>query len=154
MHDGGGQGLEETRVVAPRRESFQRRHELVLVVGRFLEIENGVVQVFFTGEVAEQDRFADSGGRGDVLGLGAAESLLRKALDGGFEELAAAILAMHTVFGRGGGRHCEYLLAYRTCVLLAIGRVRYGCASQKSADFSLRPWAGVDIIGTTMEATL
>src|SRR5579872_4664306 len=78
MHDGGGQGLEETRVVAPRRESFQRRHELVLVVGRFLEIENGVVQVFFTGEVAEQDRFADSGGRGDVLGLGAAESLLRK----------------------------------------------------------------------------
>ena len=62
-----------------------------------------MIQILFGGEVAEQDGFADTGGGGDVLGLGAAEAVAREAIDGAAQQLAVAVVGRHPALAEGGG---------------------------------------------------
>ena len=47
-----------------------------------------MVQIFLGREMSKEDGLADPGGGGDVLGLGAPETVARDAIDGTAQELA------------------------------------------------------------------
>ncbi len=66
-------------------------------------IENGLVEILFGGEVAEDDGFGDAGGGGDFLGGGAAEAFAGEKIDGDVDELAAAVVGGHAGLVRFGG---------------------------------------------------
>ena len=74
------------------------------VVGA-VDIEDGLVEILFGGEVAEDDGFGDAGRGGDFLRSGAAEAFFGKEIYGYGDELVAALVG-----GEAGwmiGRHCD-----------------------------------------------
>jgi hypothetical protein len=95
--------VEQSGVIPPIGESPQNIHELRRAMLVFLGVQNRVVQVFLAGEMTEDNRLAHTRCRGDVLGLGARESLPRENVDGYIQKLLAAVLPVHA---RLGGRGC------------------------------------------------
>src|SRR5580658_8964715 len=86
---------EESAIVAALRQFVHLYKPPLTTQGGFLFVQNRVVEVFLAHEMAEQNSFAYAGGRGNVLGFGAAKSVARKAIDGHAEKLPAAVFAGH-----------------------------------------------------------
>ena len=84
------EAAEEAGVVAAIGEGS---HFFKPLLGAFVLLsgEDGLVEILLAREVAEQDRFADLGGGGDVAGFGSAEAVFRKQIHGDAKKLAAAV---------------------------------------------------------------
>src|SRR5580658_2287765 len=94
---------EEAGVVAEVGEGPKLLNKMLIRAVAALHVQNGVVQVFLACEVPEQDCFANLGGSGDVLGLGAAESVARERINRHSQKLTPAVLAGHLRGARSGG---------------------------------------------------
>src|ERR1035441_9643346 len=73
-------------------------------------IEHRVVEVLLGGKVAEDDGFGDAGGGGDFLGGGAGESFAGEEIEGGFDEVKAAVAGVEAWGGGawiGHSFHCK-----------------------------------------------
>jgi len=90
-------GAEEAFVVVTVHEKLELGETFGDFRGLVMVVENGVVEVLFGGEMAEDNRLVDAGRGGNFLGGGSTEALAREDIEGGFDELAAAIAGRKAV---------------------------------------------------------
>ena len=98
LDDPFDEGADQAFVVVAIHAAFPLRDALGELATLVMMIEDRVVEVLFGGEVAEDDGFGDAGGGGDFLGGGAGESLAGEDIEGGLDELKAAVAG-----GEAGG---------------------------------------------------
>jgi len=119
------QKAEQALIVIYVDERLKFGHPVDGAVAFAFDIEDGLVEVLFGGEMTEDDGFGDAGGGCDFFGGGAAEAFLGEQFDGDVEELAPAVVAGHSLVEGGIQGHpliiSKYLLNWQ--VLLEPARL-------------------------------
>ena len=91
IDDGFDDGANEAFIVVALHAGLDSAMHSVDLAGVVVVIEHRLVEVALGGEVAEDDGFGDAGGGGDFLGGGAPVPFAGEEIEGGFEELPAAV---------------------------------------------------------------
>ena len=86
------QAADESQIVAEFGHGLHLGQPLVVTGRGFVNVEDGVIQVFLGGEMAEQNRLAHAARRRDVLGAGAAKPVLREEGDRMAQQLPAPVV--------------------------------------------------------------
>ena len=105
FQNAGNDQMEEAFIVVAIHARLHFGQPFLVADGRAAVVENSGVQILLGGEVAENNRFSDTGRERDLPCGRAAESPFREEVDGDLDQLAAPVLAGHAKvsdrFGRG-----------------------------------------------------